>query len=119
MLNFAFPAVISNALLRRLSKQWSHRRRANSAQTVQALGEQMLDCPFMAQLQLPSTTVTVRELLELQPGSVLMLHHRAQMPAILRVAGKDFFTAYPVRSGSARGAQVERRLPIAGVRKKP
>jgi hypothetical protein len=36
----------------------------------------------------------------------------------LRVAGKELFTAYPVRSGSVRGAQVEARLSIAGVVRK-
>jgi flagellar motor switch protein FliM len=118
MLNFAFPAVISNALLRRLSKQWSYRRKRTTSQAVAALSEQMLECPFQAQLQLPPTTVTVREMLLLRPGSVLMLKHRAQAPAVLMVAGKELFQAYPVRSGSSRGAQVERRLSIAGASRK-
>jgi flagellar motor switch protein FliM len=118
MLNFAFPAVISNALLRRLSKQWSNRRRRNMDQTVAQLKGLLMDCPFRAQLELPPTPVPVRELLQLQPGSVLMLRHRAHAPATLRVAGKELFMAYPVRSGSTRGAQIESRLSIAGVARK-
>ena len=115
MMSFAFPADISNALLRRLSKQWTYRRRRNTEQTIAQLSEQLMEVAFHAQLQLPPTPVTVRELLQLQPGSVLMLRHRAQAPGLLRVAGKDFFTAYPVRSGSSRGAQIDRRMSIAGV----
>jgi flagellar motor switch protein FliM len=69
-------------------------------------------------LELPPTAVPVRELLQLQPGSVLMLRHRAQAPALLRVAGKELFMAYPVRSGATRGAQIEQRLSIAGVVRK-
>ena len=61
MLNFSFPAVISNALLRRLSKQWSYRRRKNSQQTISQLSELVMDCPFPVQLQLPPAPVTVRE----------------------------------------------------------
>jgi flagellar motor switch protein FliM len=118
MLNFAFPAVISNALLRRLSKQWSYRRRRNMDQTAAQLRTQLLDCSFQAQLELPPTPVMVKEILQLQPGSVLMLRHRAQAPGILRVAGKELFMAYPVRSGSTRGAQIETRLSIAGVVRK-
>jgi flagellar motor switch protein FliM len=118
MLNFAFPAVISNALLRRLSKQWSYRRRRNMEQTIAQVRTLLLDVPFQAQLELPPTPVTVKELLQLQPGSVLMLRHRAQAPATLRVAGKELFMAYPVRSGSTRGAQIEARLSIAGVPRK-
>jgi flagellar motor switch protein FliM len=118
MLNFAFPAVISNALLRRLSKQWSNRRRRNMDQTIAQLRGLLMDCPFRAQLELPPTPVPVRELLQLQPGSVLMLRHRAQAPATLRVAGKELFMAYPVRSGATRGAQIESRLSIAGVSRK-
>ena len=78
----------------------------------------LMDCPFQAQLELPPTPVTVKELLQLQPGSVLMLRHRAQAPGTLRVAGKELFMAYPVRSGSIRGAQIESRLSIAGVPRK-
>ncbi len=115
MLNFAFPAVISNALLRRLSKQWSYRRRRNMDQTVSQVKQLLMDCPLQAQLELPPTPVPVRDLLQLQPGSVLMLRHRAQAPATLRVAGKELFLAYPVRSGATRGAQVEARMSIAGV----
>lgn len=118
MLNFAFPAVISNALLRRLSKQWSYRRRRTMSHSAESLGQQMMDCPFEAQLELPPTTVSVREMLLLRPGSVLMLKHRAQSPGLLRVGGKDLFTAYPVRSGAARGAQIDRRLSIAGQARK-
>jgi flagellar motor switch protein FliM len=118
MLNFAFPAVISNALLRRLSKQWSYRRRRNMEQTVTQVRGLLMDCSFRAQLELPPTPVPVRELLQLQVGSVLMLRHRAHAPGTLRVAGKELFTAYPVRSGLTRGAQIEARMSIAGVPRK-
>lgn len=117
MLNLAFPAVISNALLRRLSKQWSYRKRRNSEQTRAQLRVKLLECPFGAQLLLPATPVTVRELLQLQPGSILMLRHRAQAPGLLEIAGKDLFTAYPVRSGAVRGAQVEGRLSLAATQR--
>src|ERR1022692_746006 len=48
LLNFAFPAVISNALLRRLSKQWSYRRRRNMDQTVAQVRMLLMDVPFQA-----------------------------------------------------------------------
>ena len=112
-LNAAFPAVVSNALLRRLSQQWSNRRRGGIIDSSMHLKQRLQDCHFPIELALPDTPICVQNLLELQPGQVLVLPHRIGDPALLSVGGRKMFTAQPVRSGNLRGGQVLQRLQIS------
>ena len=111
-LNLAFPAVVSNALLRKLSVQWSYLERIPSREARYRLQENLLDSRFSVDLSLPPSPLSVRELVALEPGSVLVLPKRASEPIHLNVAGKPMFCAFPVRQGTNRGARVERRIPL-------
>lgn len=112
-INLAFPAVVANALLRKLSVRWSFSERIPSLDTRRRLHQRVLDSRFDSQLCLPTSPVTVRELLSIEPGYVLMLPKRAQEPIHLNIAGKPMFHAYPVRYGTQKGARIERRSSIA------
>jgi flagellar motor switch protein FliM len=107
-----FPAVIANALLRRLSAQGSYSERIPSRDSCRRMRERILDCKFPLDLSLPLSPVTIRKLLDLEVGDVLMLPKRVREPVYLNVAGKPMFRAQPVRSGSKRGARIEERIPL-------
>jgi len=113
-LNLAFPAVISNALLRKLSVQWSYAERSPSRETQKQLQDRLLESRFGVNLSLPPSPLTIRELVELEPGRVLILPKRAQEPIDFNVAGKPLFRAYPIRQGTRRGARIERRISLRG-----
>jgi flagellar motor switch protein FliM len=117
-LNMAFPAVVANALLRKLSTKWSYFERIPSRETRRRIRERLLDSRFRAQLSLPPCPLSVRELVSVEPGKVLILPRRANEPIQLTIAGKPMFTAYPVRYGTQKGARVERRNSIAVARGK-
>lgn len=117
-LNLAFPAVVSNALLRKLSLQWSYYRRSTSPVDEKRLQESLLDSTFALDLGLPPSGVRVRELVNLQAGQVLPLQHSIEDPVHLSVAGKTMFLAYPIGCGNRRGAHVQRRLSIVGKQEK-
>ena len=112
-LNMAFPAVVSNALLRKLSVQWSLFERVPSAETRQRLHDRLLDSVFLAQLCLPPSSLTVREILDLEPGRVLTLPRNSLEPIHLDISGSPMFRAYPVRHGIKKGARIDRRATIA------
>jgi flagellar motor switch protein FliM len=112
-LNMAFPAVVANALLRKMSAQWSYSERIPSRDSRRRMRERLLGSHFEAQLRLPPSFLSVRELLSLEPGHVLILPKRAPEPIHLNIAGRPMFLAYPVRLGTQRGARIERRLSIA------
>ncbi|HEY2546857.1 MAG TPA: FliM/FliN family flagellar motor switch protein [Candidatus Acidoferrum sp.] len=111
-LNIALPAVVANALLRKLEAPGSLGERTPSRNARQRIRECLLDCSFLADLSLPLNALSVRELLNIQPEYVLVLPHRADKPVHLNIAGKPVFEAYPVRTGAHKGARVEKRLRL-------
>ncbi|HUN60825.1 MAG TPA: FliM/FliN family flagellar motor switch protein [Candidatus Sulfotelmatobacter sp.] len=111
-LNLAFPAVVANALMRKLSEQWSHLERIPSRETQQQLRTRLLESRFAADLSLPPSLLSIREIVALEPGKVLVLPRRVQEPSQLNIAGRPMFRAFPIGHGSSRGARVERRVPL-------
>jgi len=109
-LTLAFPALVANALIRKLSVRRSHLERIPSPAARRQLQSRLLESRFTLDLSLPSSPLSIREITELEPGKVLVLPKRVQEPIHLNVAGKPMFQAYPVRHGSNRGGRIERRL---------
>jgi flagellar motor switch protein FliM len=54
--------------------------------------------------------VAVRDLIALQPGSVLKLRAPVRTPGVLTAEGMEIFEAMPVRNGSQKAAQLMRRV---------
>ena len=112
MLNMTLPAVASNALFRKLTAQFSYFKHVNSAADMNQLRERLLEGEFPVDLRLPPVPIHVRDLTDLQVGEVLPLHHPVDQPAVLLVAGKEMFLAYPVACGAMRGGQILQRNSI-------
>jgi flagellar motor switch protein FliM len=113
MLITAFPAVAANALIRKLAQQGSYRKHRAGSAGVSALREKLEKCSFPVELILPGGTVSSRQLLALERGSILALHLRAHEPAVLYVEKQALFLAQPVRSANLRAAQVVQEIGIA------
>jgi flagellar motor switch protein FliM len=111
-LSMVFPALVANALLRRLSLQWYDSERILSRESRRRVRQRLLECSFAADLSLPNSRLTIRHLVDLEPGQVLSLPKRAQEPVHLNIAGKPMFSAYPVRHGTQCGARIGQRLSI-------
>ncbi|MGB2592699.1 MAG: flagellar motor switch protein FliM [Candidatus Acidiferrum sp.] len=108
-LNIALPAVVANALLRKLATPGSLSERIPSRNTRRKIRESLLVSTFLADLSLPPSPLSVRELLNIEPNYVLVLPIRADKPVHLNIAGGKMFDAHPVRKGSHKGARIERR----------
>lgn len=104
--NLMVPAVVSNALLRKISAGWAaskHRKRADANQRVR---EQVLDCPFQLELGMGPISVPLKELAGLRPGGLLVLNKRVEEPARLVVGGHQLFAATVARKGPTRAARL-------------
>lgn len=101
-----FPAVVSNALLRKLAVQWSYLRSNLASANRDRMRERLLGCRFCAELRVPASPIRMAELLALVPGQVLAMRHRVADPIHLTVAGEPLFLATPVSCGRQRGARV-------------
>ena len=106
LLNLAFPAVVANTILRRLTGEWGGRRRhaAESRARIEQSARQLV---FGATLQLPSVRIEARELEDLDVGKLIRLKLAANASAELRAGGQHLYHAQPVRLGPHRGARVE------------
>jgi flagellar motor switch protein FliM len=105
-LNVAVPALVSNALLRKISADWSHRPPRGAADSRQRLMRCLRECPFQAELGAKDLRVAVSALAGLAPGSVLSFARSAAEPASLLIAGQEMFRALPARCGERRAARV-------------
>jgi flagellar motor switch protein FliM len=105
LLNLAFPAVVSNAILRRLGGDRTRESR-HSAETRQRMRELVGRCRTEAALDLPRVRVPAAALADLEAGSLVRLNLPAGTPAQLRAGGVVWFDAVPVSRRERRAAQL-------------
>jgi len=106
LLNLAFPAVVANTILRRLTSDWGRRRRhaPEALARVEALARRIR---FGGALQLPPVRLAARSIETLEPGTVLRLDLSASTLAEWRVGGQCVAAAEAIRQGAHRAARIE------------
>jgi len=105
-LNLCLPAVVLNAILRRMVSEGDRpRRRSSEAHT--RIRYLMGGAKFPAMLQFPRMRLRASELAQIVPGTILRLPLARSATAELRIGGLVFGRAYPVSSGEHRAAQLE------------
>lgn len=113
LINLAFPAVVANTILRRLSGDRAQRRRhADEVRT--RMESSIRRVKFGTTLQLPPVSVAARDLDDLAVGQVIRLNLPANTPAEWLAGGVPLFGAFPVRLGSHRAARLETTLENVG-----
>lgn len=116
-LNLAIPAVVSNALLRKISADFSYQRRRSPAEARLRIQNKLLDCFFPVELSMPGLQIPWGTLTSLEAGQVLPFPRSASDPAALLVDDVWLCSASPVRLQSRRAARVlslETLPPSAG-----
>ena len=109
LLNLAFPAVVANTILRRLTSEWGRRRQAS--ETRSRMEASLRRIPVGATLQLPPVRLPASAIENLQEGTVLRLNLSATSPAEWRVGGQRLSAAEAVRQGAHRAARIEAARP--------
>lgn len=99
------PGAISNALLRKLSKDWAYQRPLGS-DADESLRRGLLNAPFAAELGLVGVPIRVGEVMGLRPGTVLSLKHSPKRMASLLVGEERLFEAAVVQSDRLRAAHL-------------
>src|SRR5579863_5509688 len=105
LLNLAFPAVVANTILRRLTSDWGRRRR-HAPETRARMEGSAGRIRFGGALQLPPVRLPAAAVGDLQPGTVLRLDLPANTPPEWRVGGQVLSQAQAVRQGEHRAARV-------------
>jgi flagellar motor switch protein FliM len=109
MLNIVFSSAVAVRMQRALQKGG---RRHHSTAATEHIRSRMMESLFPLELLMPPVKVAARDLLELESGGVLTLHHKINQPVALTVAGSSLFTAFPVASHDRRAAYVQKLTPI-------
>jgi flagellar motor switch protein FliM len=110
LLNLAFPAVVANTILRRLTTEWGRaRRHAGDARARMETAARKIR--FGCSLQLPSVRLRASALKNLAPGSIVRLDLPANASPLWRVGGQTLAEAQVIRQGPHRAARIER--PVA------
>ncbi len=116
-LNLAVPAVVSNALLRKISADFSYQRPRSPIEGRLQIQKKLLDCLFPVELSMPDLQVPLQNLTGLVPGDLLSFPRSASAPAVLLVGDVPLCSATPVRVNARRAARVcslEAPLPTPG-----
>ena len=112
LLNLAFPAVVANTILRRLTSDWSRRRR-HGQETRERMEATARRIRFGGSLQLPTVRLAASEIEILEPGTVLRLDIPANTTPEWRVGGQPLSLAQAIRQGPHRAARMERAFTEA------
>ncbi|MFY9805311.1 MAG: flagellar motor switch protein FliM [Candidatus Acidiferrales bacterium] len=114
LLNLAFPATVSNVLLRKLAMQGMVKRRPSMAGHAR-LRERLLDCGFGVELQLTHIPLRIGEIVDLQLGHIVSLHHVQHDAMSFSVNGRAIFSGVPVSCGAFRGALLQEKVATSNV----
>lgn len=106
MLNLAFPAVVVNALLRKLEEQDLYRENKGESSNNRHLRTVLERCCFHAELLLPEIPIPAGKLVRLKVGEVLEFPLKASLPILFKVENQVLFLAHPVATGDRRAAEI-------------
>ncbi len=106
LLNLAFPAVVANTILRRLSSDWA--RRSHAVETRARMEALACRIRFGASLQLPAVRLAASAIENLEPEMVLRLDLAANTLSEWRVGGQTLSLAQAIRQSTHRAARIER-----------
>lgn len=108
LLNLAFPAVVSNTILRRLTSDWAGR--SHAVETRARMEAMARHIRFGGSLQLPTVRLQASVIENLEPGTVLQLNLSANTLPEWKVGGETLSTAQAIRHGAHRAARLEQPL---------
>lgn len=116
-LNLAVPAVVSNALLRKIAADFRYERPRGPIEARLQIQKKLLNCFFPVELSMPGLQVPLQNLTDLAPGHLLLFPKDASDPAVMMLGDVRLCSATPVRVGARRAARVlsmDTPLPAAG-----
>ncbi|HUA93707.1 MAG TPA: FliM/FliN family flagellar motor switch protein [Terracidiphilus sp.] len=106
LLNLAFPAVVANTVLRRLTTDWERRKRHadDARERMETTARQIR---FGCSLQLPSVHIPASALEGLEPGSIVRFNLPANTAPLWQVGGQTLASAQAIRQGQHRAARID------------
>ena len=108
--HLVFPTSFVNVLIQQIKLDQPQKAGSVRFFPSAPIRERILDCDIEVAAEIQGLKVAVRDLVALQPGSVLKLRAPVRTPGMLTAGGHGFFEAMPVRNGAQKAAQLGRRI---------
>ena len=107
-----FPTAFLNALIKQIKLDQPQKESRFQFFKRMGIRERILDCDIVVSSELSPVKVPVRDLIELQPGSVLKLRASVESPGVLSIGGMEIFESIPVKQGTLKAAQLGKRIQV-------
>ncbi len=104
-MRLVLPMAFCNALIRSSHTDATRRIGRETASTLR-LRDRVLDCTMVASAELAGLHISVGELIDMRPGSVVNLRTAVHTPVRLGVGRYPLFEMTPVRRGDRKTAQL-------------
>jgi len=112
MMNIAMPSIIIKMMRQKFDQQWSVRKtHASEAEQARVL-RVLRDAAITLEARMEGPTVSVRDLLSLREGYVLMFDYPVDRPVEVLANGVHKFTAQLVSTGKKRACLLEKIRPV-------
>jgi flagellar motor switch protein FliM len=107
-----FPTSFLNPLVKQLKLDQPQKESRFQFFMGMGIRERIQDCDMVVSSELAPVKVAVRDLMELQPGSVLKLRAPVGSPGVLSIGGQEIFESIPVKNGTLKAAQLGKRIQV-------
>jgi flagellar motor switch protein FliM len=115
MMNIALPSIVIKMMRQKFDQQWSVRKTHASVAEQARVLRLLRDSSMSLEARLEGPTVSVRDLLSLSEGNLLVFDYPVERSIELRVNGTRKYTAQVVGAGKRRGCVIEQiRKPLHG-----
>ena len=112
MMNIAMPSIVIKMMRQKFDQQWSVRKtHASEAEQARVL-RVLRDAAITLEARMEGPTVSVRDLLSLREGYVLMFDYPVDRPVEVLANGVHKFTAQLVSTGKKRACLLEKIRPV-------
>lgn len=107
MLNIAMPSIVIKMMRQKFDQQWSVRKTQPSDVEQARVLRMIRDAQLTLEARLEGPTLSVRDLLALSEGHLLMFDYGVDRPIQMLVNGTRKFTVRVVSTGKKRGCLIE------------
>ena len=116
MMNIALPSIVIKMMRHKFDQQWSVRKTHASEAEQGRILRVLRDAGITLEARMEGPTLTVRDLLDLREGHLLIFDYPEERPVDLLVNGAHKFTAHLASTGRKRACLVEsiRQIPPQG-----
>jgi flagellar motor switch protein FliM len=114
MMNIAMPSIVIKMMRQKFDQQWSVRKTHASIAEQSRMLSMLRESNLSIEARLEGPTVTVRDLLQLSEGNLLVFDYPLERSIELLVNGTRKYTAQVVSAGKRRGCVIEQLRRHAG-----